>query len=241
MMLHAVSSESRSVNPQNLAELNLLLTRFHIGPVDKTKLEQVLQTEPRERIVKALNLAVRDARAQSYLARHFGRNLESHEEKPGGAGGKMTFAPGYHVYGGKGALCFEPDQTRSGVRTICIDAADARGDRQYDWAHKLRLQLTAYELLHFAAVLFGFRKKCEGRNHGPDKSKGFTLEDQGDKLFLRIFAKGQSVKAVPISPDDAFYIAQLFLVQLRGNSPDLTGNEILLTLQRVHAARQGRD
>jgi hypothetical protein len=71
-----------------------------------------------------------------------------------------------HVYGQKAALCFEPTLTRSNVPTITLDAAVARGQRQYDWSSKIRLQLTRQELPVAAAVLLGFRAKCEFKNHG---------------------------------------------------------------------------
>ncbi|MDY0269939.1 hypothetical protein [Trichloromonas sp.] len=143
-----------------------------------------------------------------------------------------------HVYGAKAALCFEPDETRFGIHTICIEAADATGPRQYDWGKKIRVQLTRDEVPIATAVLFGWLPRCEYRNHGEDNSKGFSLEDQGDKLFMRVFARGRQVKAVPIPPEDAFYLAQLFLGQMKKNAPGLSGGEILTTLRQVVVARK---
>ena len=143
-----------------------------------------------------------------------------------------------HVYGAKASLCFEPDETRFGIHTVCIEAADASGPKQYDWGNKIRLQLTRDELPVTTAVLFGWLPRCEYKNHGEDNSKGFSLEDQGDKLFMRVFARGRQVKAVPIPPEDAFYLAQLFLGQMKKNAPGLTGGEILTTLRQVVVARK---
>lgn len=143
-----------------------------------------------------------------------------------------------HVYGAKAALCFEPDETRFGIHTVCIEAADANAPKQYDWGNKIRLQLTRDELPVTTAVLFGWLPRCEYKNHGEDNSKGFSLEDQGDKLFMRVFARGRQVKAVPIPPEDAFYLAQLFLGQMKKNAPGLSGGEILMTLRQVLAARK---
>jgi hypothetical protein len=143
-----------------------------------------------------------------------------------------------HVYGAKAALCFEPDETRFGIHTVCIEAADASGPKQYDWGNKIRVQLTRDELPVVTAVLFGWLPRCEYKNHGEDNSKGFSLEDQGDKLFMRVFARGRQVKAVPIPPEDAFYLAQLFLGQMKKNAPGLSGGEILTTLRQVLAARK---
>lgn len=143
-----------------------------------------------------------------------------------------------HVYGAKAALCFEPDETRFGIHTVCIEAADATGPKQYDWGNKIRVQLTRDELPVTTAVFFGWLPRCEYKNHGEDNSKGFSLEDQGDKLFMRVFARGRQVKAVPIPPEDAFYLAQLFLGQLKKNAPGLSGGEILTTLRQVLVARK---
>lgn len=154
------------------------------------------------------------------------------------AGGEGRARAGRHVYCAKAALCFEPDETRFGIHTVCIEAADATGPKQYDWGNKIRVQLTRDELPVTMAVLFGWLPRCEYKNHGEDNSKGFSLEDQGDKLFMRVFARGRQVKAVPIPPEDAFYLAQLFLGQLKKNAPGLSGGEILTTLRQVVVARK---
>ena len=143
-----------------------------------------------------------------------------------------------HVYGAKAALCFEPDETRFGIHTVCIEAADAGAPKQYDWGNKIRVQLTRDELPVVTAVLFGWLPRCEYKNHGEDNSKGFSLEDQGDKLFMRVFARGRQMKAVPIPPEDAFYLAQLFLDRMKKNAPGLSGGEILTTLRQVLVARK---
>ncbi|MFA5700688.1 MAG: hypothetical protein WC913_05370 [Desulfuromonas sp.] len=143
-----------------------------------------------------------------------------------------------HVYGGKAALCFEEDETRGGMHTVCLDAADATAPRQYNWKEKLRVQFTRDELLVVTAVLFGMLPRCEYKNHGPDNSKGFSIEDQGDKLFVKVFAKGVKMKAVPVNPEDAFFVAQICLHQLKKNAPWLDASEIMMTLQRVVAARK---
>ena len=253
-----------------LADLNHALSDLCLEPITRNRMDQILASEPRTRLIQALNNAHSDKRALSYLQRFFvpvtALSGQSGLEEPHIALDPTEYsstnetgpAPGHdvsastrrqeeqqvrlnkHVYGSKGALCFEPDETRGGVHTICMDAADANGPKQYNWQNKLRVQLTRDELLQVTAVLFGFLPRCDGKNHGEDNSKGFTLEDQGDKLFLRVFAKGHGVKAVPIFPEDAFYVAGLFLGQLMKNMPWLSSNEILATLQRVHSSRRSK-
>jgi len=142
-----------------------------------------------------------------------------------------------HVYGQKAALCFEPTLTRSNVPTLTLDAAVARGQRQYDWSSKIRLQLTRQELPVAAAVLLGFRPKCKFTNHGDQNNKGFSIEDQGQHVFIRVFAKDQPVRAVPVTPEDVFRITTLLLRQLQSAYPWLTGGDLIslisLTVGRV--------
>lgn len=246
--------DQASTRPRTLGDLNCQLIYLGFRPATKHHLDQVFETEPRERLLKALHRAGNEEGAMAYLERFFERNLTGADpvfsKQPEQVGDVLQrFRPQWqnpniqvgdqkankHVYGAKGALCFEPDETRAGIHTICMDAADSTGTRQYDWSNKLRLQLTRDELLDVAAVLFGLIPSCEGKNHGEDNSKGFSLKNQSGKLFMRVFAKGFKPKAIPIFPADAFYVAQMFLEQMRKNAPGLSANEILLTLQRVHA------
>ncbi len=126
----------------------------------------------------------------------------------------------FHVYGGKAALCFEADLTRNEVHTIALDAATATGPKQYNWGKKVRLQLTRSELPIVTAVLLGVMKRCEFKNHGQDNSKGFSMERQdGGKVFIKVFAKDEGVKAVPVEAPDVFFVTSLFLRQLQANTP----------------------
>ena len=137
-----------------------------------------------------------------------------------------------HVYGQQGALTVEADQTRDGFHTLALDAAQSSGPRQFDWNHKLRLQLTRQELPVVVAVLTGILPGCEFGNHGPDNNKGFSLQHQADRgvIFCRVFTKGRVI-AVPISAQDAYYVTALALHQLRANTPWLTGTDLLATLR----------
>ena len=93
----------------------------------------------------------------------------------------------------------QADLTRNEVHTIALDAATATGPKQYNWGKKVRLQLTRSELPIVTAVLLGVMKRCEFKNHGQDNSKGFSMERQdGGKVFIKVFAKDEGVKAVPV-------------------------------------------
>lgn len=145
-----------------------------------------------------------------------------------------------HVYGSKAALCFEEDVTRGNVYTVRLEAADSTGPRQYDWSrgNKISIQLTHEELLIVTAVFFRLLPACEYKNHGEANDKGFSIVDQGGKLFIKVFAGGAKVKAVPVTPEDAFYVAQILLRQMGKNAPWLSGEDLLALLGRVVAPRK---
>lgn len=125
-----------------------------------------------------------------------------------------------HIYGGKGALCLEADSTRSDFVTFALEGAVALQPRSYDWANKIRIQITRAELPTVAAVLVGALNRCEFKNHGPQKNKGFSIERQpGNKLYVQIFAAGASSVAVPVMAPDQIYFGALVMRQLQMNMP----------------------
>jgi len=136
----------------------------------------------------------------------------------------------HHVYGGQAALCFELDVTVSGFSTIALDGAKMVGKRKFDWANKLRVQLTKQELPIVTAVLLGMRQSCEFKNHGPDNNKGFALEHQDGKIYCKLFTKGLVV-GVPITLSDAYYASVLFLKQLQVQTPWLDATSITMLLR----------
>ena len=139
-----------------------------------------------------------------------------------------------HVYGGRGALCFEADQTRAGEKTIAIDAAPSIATKQYDWKKKLRLQLTTAELPVVTLVLLGKLPGCEFKNHGAQSDKGFSMENQEDKVFVRLFGgNNQGAVAVPVSAVDVFKVLTLLFRQLHEQLPFLQGNDLGLMLHSL--------
>lgn len=135
------------------------------------------------------------------------------------------------VYGSKAALCVETDVTRQDEPTLRIEAALATAPRTYDWAQKLTIQLTREELPIVIATLLGVLHRCECKNHGPAKDKGLDIEHQGQHLFIRVFQKGQAVRALPVGPTDSYYLAALGLRQLRLAAPWLSDQGVLATLK----------
>ena len=135
----------------------------------------------------------------------------------------------YHTYGGKAALSWEADMTRKGdLATVAIDAAMAVAERQYDWQNKLRIQITQSELPVVAAVFLGVLPGCEYGQHGADNTKGFSLQrQQGGRIFARVFAKDEPLRAVPIEAFDSFRVASLFIRQIRRNMPWLDATAVM--------------
>ncbi len=138
-----------------------------------------------------------------------------------------------HVYGGKAALSFEADKTRDGTHTVALDAAVSVGERKYDWTNKIRLQLTSRELPVVAAVMLGLVPKCEFKNHGPNNDKGFSMECQIDKVFVKVFAKDQALRAVPVDAADAWRVGTVLLRQLRRQCPWMDGQALNLSLRAL--------
>ncbi len=134
------------------------------------------------------------------------------------------------VYGAKAALTFEEDVTQGGFHTVALDAAIALKPREYNWSQKTRIQLTRQELPTVIAVIAGIVPQAEYANHGADKNKGFSLEDQGDKVFVKVFAP-EGVKAIPIAPEDSFAVLALMMRQLAKNHPGMTTADLFTVLQ----------
>lgn len=143
-----------------------------------------------------------------------------------------------HVYGGKAALCFEMDKNKRDFETLAFDAATSVGNREYDWKNKTRIQLTKAELPVVASVFLGFTPSCEFKSHGVKKDKGFSIENQGEKVFFKVFEAGKPVRAVPIESSDMFYVCALVLEQI-SKATGLPGTEII-SLLRIHAARSAQ-
>lgn len=139
-----------------------------------------------------------------------------------------------HIYGGRAAACFSADMTRGGTHTVRLEAAESSAARQYDWQGKIGIQLSQRELPLVLAVFMQWLPKFEGKGHGENNSKWFTLENQGNKLFLSVSAKGRSPRAIPIMPGDGYAVTTLLIRQMLKNDPFLTP-EILLSLVRKEA------
>ena len=160
------------------------------------------------------------------------------DQAKAGQGDESPFSANIHVYGGKAALCFEPSVTRNGEDlTVTLDAAVALAPRQYDWQNKVRVQFTRSELPVAACVLLGFIPGCEYKNHGAGSDKGFSLENQGQKVFVKVWAKDQGVRAVPVEAPDIYRVTALLIGRLRSATPWMSAESIIQTLKLTVARR----
>ena len=146
-----------------------------------------------------------------------------------------------HVYGKKAAVTVEADTTRRGRATVAIDGAVAKGGGHFDWGSKVRVQLTPNELVELTAVLLGALDECRFDNRGDHGEKGLSLERQGQgsqaRFFLRVFARGASPCAVPISAPDALWIVGLCTSQLRASFPWMDQPNIEGLIRSVYCPR----
>lgn len=247
-----------------LGDINKTLAQIGImTTLTPTGAEALRVNGVRDSFINALKQAPRNAGAKTWIYNTLNTLGVTAENRQGGAqqqrslfdsysnNGERTPPPSeeaprvrdrvtHHVYGGKGALCFEMDETRDLRPTVALDAAQSIGPKQYGWANKIRIQMTVNELPEVAAVLFGFQQKCEFKNHGPDNNKGFSIERQQGQFFVRVFTKGANV-AVPMYAPDAYHVAVLVLRQLQALSPWMSGDAITASLRgtaAVHAHRQ---
>ena len=276
--------------PQNLGELNELLSQINMPQLTGEQFRALRENRPRNQLLTAASNMTSDSGARNYVAkamREIGIKITAANDADGASGGQ-TAAPqaqtspaqpvqqapaparasapvsaasddwsdepplqarsdsdsasdrfnyNMHIYGGKAALCFEPADTRGGDYTVSLDSATATQPRSYDWSSKLRIQMTRNELPVVAGVLLGLIPKCEYKNHGPNNDKGFSLEDQGRKIFIRTWAKDHPVRAVPVEPEDAYRIATLILRQMGLNAPWMSASDIIQTIRMVVARR----
>ena len=142
----------------------------------------------------------------------------------------------FKAYGRKAALEFRAHQSKQGYDTVMLEGAASRGERQYDWQNKISVMIMQRELPEVAAVLMGALKRCEFKHHGPQKNKGFSIEHQGDKFFIRVFRTGDdhAVHGVPVPFEDAFYVTGLVLRQI-GRTARGTDAEMITTALRAYA------
>jgi hypothetical protein len=155
----------------------------------------------------------------------------------------------HHIYGGSAAVCFSADTTRGGVHTVRIEAA-AKAGGSFDWGKKVAIQLSKRELPLVLATLLLWLPKFEGKGHGENNEKWFTLEKQAGKHYLSVRSKDKPSLNVPILPGDGYALTTLLIRQMLANDPFLSSDVILAIVRKqaelagtveggAHAAQHG--
>lgn len=163
-----------------------------------------------------------------------GRNTGEAVEAPSSDTGFKSV----HVYGGKNALCFNISETRvkgnkPSVPTIMIDAAEASGERQYDWANAFHFQLTLGEMSEMLALFMGWRNSVVFKGHGEKNEKSLEAERQKGKIFFKIAVLEAGIRPVPIGTKDAFVVATLLVEQLLKANPHLSAEHVFQITKSV--------
>lgn len=137
-----------------------------------------------------------------------------------------------HAYGSKAALCFNAGISPDNAHVVRLDAALAIGEKRYDWAKAIKIQLGHKELPLLFSVLVGWRNGVKFGSHGKQNDKSFEIVRQEGGFFAKVSAKNETVRAVPITSLDAYAVMTVTLTQILRQAPDeLKGNtEVVLKL-----------
>lgn len=140
-----------------------------------------------------------------------------------------------HFYGKDTALCFSASKTRGGANTINIDAAklNGGGGRNFDWKNAVHFQFTPRELYSVVSVFMKIRNSVEFKSHGANNDKGFSIERQDGKFYLKLFSKEGGSRAVPVMVDDAVNLAILVIDQIAAENPDYRKPDLLSVIKMV--------
>lgn len=140
-----------------------------------------------------------------------------------------------HIYGGKNALCFNAgaEKKDGGDKTVNLEAAVSIGDRKYDWKDKISLKLSHQEMMGVYSVLMGWIPSFEGKGHGMQNEKSFSIKIQDHdqyKFFVSVNCKDKPSRSVPINAFDAARIATLLLGQMMKNE---SGVDVATYIQTI--------
>lgn len=220
-----------------------------LGIVDSAPTEPSPQPDRGEAAGAATPLSGRaPGRASGrYNGRVAAEDLDAAPVDPGPAGARTSDGRAipltFKAYGRKGALEFREHDTRQGSPTVMLEAARSLGERRYDWDNKLSVMIMPKELPEVASVLTGALERCEYRNHGPERNKGYSIERQSGGFFIKVFRSGEdrAMHAVPVPAEEAFFIAALVLRQLARTVPGADSALIAVALRSYAAAKRRSD
>lgn len=199
----------------------LLKRNFRVSKLD---VETVLQTKSDHlaKVERALTEWDQNPMARQWLAKQFGAPVNLPADTPAADPSPSPDAVppvrrvGCHVYAASAAASLELSSNPDGLPSLFLDAALTTGQaRSYDWANKITVMLSQTEALQLFAVLIGRVSSCKGEYHGVDRDKGFTIEDQGGHLFLKLTAAGVPPRALPVNGSGALAMADVCTAYLQ--------------------------
>lgn len=144
-----------------------------------------------------------------------------------------------HMYSAKAAMKVELDVLRragedgSPVYTVLVEMAPVIARGSYDWKRKLPFQMTKREIPLLAATLLGYTvAPLRLGNHGPAADKFFDISNQGKVMYAKM-RQGARQLSMPVPGPDVHAWAQICLVALQLNAPELDASAHLALLQRA--------
>lgn len=157
--------------------------------------------------------------------------------KPRYSGAFNTFFS-LKCHGKKAAIELKPSLTRSSEwETVMLEAAISVGPKQFNWADKISIQITKTELPHVISTFLGIKQAFEGKSHGVNANKGFSLawQSRSDNspmiLFVCVTEGGKPAMAVPVAGFDAMMLGHMACVQYIRNFPGLTTDACIKSLE----------
>lgn len=141
-----------------------------------------------------------------------------------------------HAYGAKAAVCFNATKSLQGHFCVTVDGALSIKERVYDWKNAIHIQLGYKELPFLYGVLVGWSNSIKFDAHGEKHDKIFEIERQKDKVYVKILAKGQTLRAIPIGPMDVYPIMNLVLAQIIKEAPEEIRNYPDIIIQQMKLA-----
>lgn len=218
----------RSLSPMARTALTSLGLAFDLQQLlDIAKKEQL-------RLFAALHKSQSDTVARRYIeALGFAKPVKASVPAP---------YYSFHVYGSKAALCFSEAQTRTQARaTVNIEGALLLSGptSQFDWQHKIIIQLSPEEMFLVLAVINGKIPQVQFAGHGAQHDKLLEFQRQQANYFVRLVQRGRSPVAVPMPALQALNLTSLLLQQIKHNHPHLTRDDMGAMedqLVRMHGA-----
>ncbi len=126
----------------------------------------------------------------------------------------------------------EQNNPRASV-TLNLEVANRlEGQKSFNWADKITVQLTSLELPEFCALLMGYIDQMKAQR--PDK--GIAMERQNNTIYLKATKQGRGMFSLPISTGSVFKLNVLVLEILKSQNNTNDVNVIIASL-RMFAKR----